>query len=126
MVRIDDDLIDEVMGELVKELTKMERSPYRRALQRILGFRPTAEALQNFANKSPDKWAQAVTMLAGLAGYEKGVNVTLTVRPVHQMTDAELLEENRKLTEELRAVGRGLGEGVGEVVLLPGKVSDGS
>src|SRR6266850_2588985 len=112
MVRIDEDINDEVMRELVKELTKTERAPFSRALQRILGFRPTAEALQKFADKSPDKWAQAVTMLAGLAGYEKGVNVTLTVRPVHQMTDAELLAENKRLAEELRAVGRGLGEGV--------------
>src|SRR2546427_7006229 len=96
MVRIDEDLIDEAIKSLEKELVKTERAPFRRALQRVLGFRPTAEALQKFADKSPDKWAQAVTMLAGLAGGEEGGEVVGTMRPVHQKTGAGVLGGERR------------------------------
>lgn len=114
-----------------KELKKQSREPFKRALQRVLGFAPTGKALEEFANKHPDRWAQAVTILAGLSGYEKGVNVTLNTRkPVEQMTDAELLEEYMRGQVALtvaRARGADEKEVAGEILppLPVGLVSEG-
>lgn len=120
-MRIDQDVVEEAVEMLERELRRTSRDPFKRALQRLLGFRPTAEALQAFANKSPDKWAAAVNALASLAGYEKGINVTLRMKPVEQMSDAELLAEYRQNQARVAALAQGLvtGEVVDAVVLPP-------
>lgn len=101
------DILAEELEKIAKELQKKERAPFARALERLLGFRPTADALQTFANKHPDRWALAVSTLASLAGYEKGVNIHVTHdKPVEQMTDVELLEERRKIDAALGISGR--------------------
>lgn len=99
---------DENVAELHRELKKQMREPFSRALQRILKFRPTADALQKFANKSPDRWAQAVAILANLAGYEKGINITVNNRKdVGAMTDSELLAEHYATGRLLQARAQG-------------------
>jgi hypothetical protein len=96
------DTVDEEIANLTKELKKQAREPFRRALERLLGFRPTEEALRSFSNKYPDKWAQAISILAGLSGYEKGFNITVRhQKPVEQMTDQELIEEQAKIDAQL-------------------------
>lgn len=111
------DLAGEAAEILEKELKRQVREPFKRALQRMLGFRPTAEALQNFANKSPDRWALAVSTLAGLAGYERGINVTVRVKEVGQMSDWELFEEmKRNQAEVAKVVALARGTVTGEVV----------
>lgn len=87
------DIASEEMNRLTNELRRQARDPFRRAIMRLLAYRPSAEALQNFANKYPDKWASAVNALAPLAGFEKGINVTLRLVPVDQMSDRDLLDE---------------------------------
>lgn len=102
---------EEVQKELTRELKKQMRVPFERALQRLLGFRPSAQALQNFANKSPDRWAQAVSIMAGLAGYEKGININITRKNVNDMSDSELLSEYRAAAGFIAARAQGaLGE----------------
>jgi hypothetical protein len=100
-------------AELRRELSRQMRKPFERALFRLLKFRPTAEALQAFANKSPDRWAQAIGILGNLAGYEKGINVTVNVKNINDMSDVELLEEYRRQVTQVAALARGT---VGEVV----------
>lgn len=108
------DIAAEAALILERELRKTAREPFKRALQRMLGFRPTAEALQAFANKSPDRWALAVSTLAGLAGYEKGININVRVKNVNDMSDMELLEEHRLAMAKVEALARGIR--TGEVV----------
>lgn len=97
------DIQAEAMELLEKELRKSAREPFKRALTRLLGFRPTAEALQKWADKSPDRWAQAIGIMANLAGYEKGINITVTAKPVAELSDSQLLEEYLKSEAALKA-----------------------
>lgn len=106
-----DDLPPETREQLQRELRKQSRDPFRRALTRLLATRPDYAALQAFANKHPDKWASAVAALAPLAGFEKGINVTLHVKPVEQMSDQELLEEYLQTQARVAALARGAVEG---------------
>lgn len=89
---------------LERELRRNIRDPFKRALGRMLQFRPTADALQAFADRAPDRWALAVSTLASVAGYERGINVTVTRKNVNEMSDAELLEEFRKNAREIGVV----------------------
>jgi hypothetical protein len=52
------------------------REPFRKKLSRFLCFSPSDEALQAHANKSPDRWSQAVTILARLSGITDKVDDT--------------------------------------------------
>ncbi len=123
MSKVNYEALDAAMAEsferLQVELKKQAREPFKRALQKVLGFPPTAERLQEFANKSPDRWAQAVSILAGLAGYEKGINVTVRTKPVDQLTDQELLEEVQKGLVAVAALARGKAGEVVDAEVLP-------
>lgn len=96
------DIATEAADLLAGELRRNMREPFKRALQRMLQFRPTEDALRKFAEKSPDRWALAVSTLAGLAGFEKGVTVNVRVKNVSEMSDRELLEE---LSRGVRDIG---------------------
>lgn len=113
------DMAAEAATLLEKELAKTSRDPFKRALQRLLGFRPTAQALQAFADKSPDRWAQAVAIFGALAGYERGINVTLNVQPVEHMTAGQLVEELRRTQGMLAAHAQGANGEVVDAVILP-------
>lgn len=78
-------------AQIETELNRMMRSPFRRMLADYLGFAPTTDALQKFANKSPDRWIQGAVMLAQLAGYSKEVHVVSeTTVNVSVMSDADI------------------------------------
>lgn len=87
----------ENLTSLADDLEAMSRAPFKRMLALILGVQPSRSALQKFANKSPDRWAQAVSILGGLAGYERGVEMQVNLFSVRQLSDAQLLAEATKL-----------------------------
>lgn len=86
-------------AEIEAELAALQRGPFRRILTDFLGFAPSAQALRNFANKHPDKWANALGIIAQLAGYKKEMHVEGTVNMVHAMSDAEIERRRRELRE---------------------------
>lgn len=113
------DIAAEGADILERELKRSVREPFKRALQRMLGFRPTAEALQAFANKSPDRWALAVSVLASLSGYEKGININVKMKNVNDMSDMELLEEQRRALAVVKVLARGATGEVVDAEILP-------
>lgn len=88
-LRLNADACDAIANKLLR----LDRGPFRDMLVELMGCAPEPAAMREFADKHPDKWAQAVTMMAGLAGFEKGVVVNLGVLNVGGMTDAQLIEE---------------------------------
>jgi len=88
--------------ELSHQIQALQREPFRDLLATMLECEPTKEALQEFANKSPDRWWQSVTMAMKSSGYqEKTVHEhNFNVR-IQNMSDAELLEQNKQLQNEL-------------------------
>lgn len=64
---------------------------------------PTEESIQDVANRSPDKWMQAVTMIAKLAGYSEQISLDHTHRhfvTLLECSDAELMERLTKALEK--------------------------
>lgn len=83
-------------AELVgRQLAAMSRQPFRDLLREMIGAAPTPEAIRRFADKYPDRWAQATSILAGLAGYERGI-VEVNVFHIKGLSDADLM---RRLDE---------------------------
>lgn len=80
-----------------KALTRYERVPFRKVLAGLLDCAPTPEAIRAFAEKSPDRWAQAVSIMAGLAGFDRGINPTINVYNVEGMSDAQLMARMAEL-----------------------------
>lgn len=109
----DEAVIRDAIKILEKDMQRFDRRSFRAALAEIMGCRPTPRAMWEFAQKHPDRWAQAATILGQLAGFERGVNVNINVRDVTQLPDSELLDEVRRLGIEVKALARGA---TGEVV----------
>jgi hypothetical protein len=70
----------------------------------LIGAAPEPEALTAFAQRYPDKWAQALSIMAGLAGYEKGL-VELNLFNIGSLPDAQLLARLASDEEELVRLG---------------------
>lgn len=88
----------------MRELTRHSRLPFRQILAELIGAKPSAADLQAFAAKYPDKWAQALTMMANLSGYEKGL-IELNVYNIGNMSDVQLLAELAAGEGELAKLG---------------------
>lgn len=105
---------------LERQLVRFDRGGFRKELARLLDIKPSNEALQEFADKYPDKWAQTLTMLAGLAGFHAKLEVAHTgdVDPT-LMTDVALLAEVRRLSGMLVGRARGAAGQVIEAEIIP-------
>ncbi len=66
----------EVLNKIQEQLSGFSREPFRKELSRFLCFSPSDEAIQAHSNKSCDRWAQAVTILARLSGITDKVEDT--------------------------------------------------
>ena len=67
------------------------REPFRELLE-ILKASPTSEEVAEVARRAPDRYVQAVTMLAKLGGYHEKMQVDHShiIMELGQLSDAEL------------------------------------
>jgi len=85
---------------ILSELQELRRGPFREALSECLGNRPTAEAWSALAEKSPDRWSQAIGTLARASGFRDQIEVDADVslgRRVSEMSDMEMLNRLAEL-----------------------------
>lgn len=85
------------LAKVSEQLEALDRAPFRAMLAEFLGVQPTKAALRRFANKSPDRWAQALAILGSLAGFTKDSTQINIFAGVRGLTDAELLREAQHL-----------------------------
>ncbi len=87
-------------------LRAYNRDPFIDVLERFLAGCPDYAAIKLFAQTYPDKWAHSLTAIARLAGYHDQLEVggTIDVR-IRKMSDSELLAEQIKLIQQLKAEG---------------------
>lgn len=99
-----------------RELEALYAAPFQRQLAAWLeaGDKLTLDDLATFARKSPDRFAQGLTLLARLAGYRQELQLTLPTLDVAQLSDAELIAEilTRRAQALLPAVVPGVGRGI--------------
>lgn len=92
--------------EVEDELAILSRGPFARVLADYLGFSPTPAALRRFADKSPDKWAGALAILADLSGYKKGVVEVNNIMMIGSMDDSALIKRVKELEQLMNAQTR--------------------
>jgi len=88
---------------ILADLQELRRGPFREALSECLGNRPTAEAWSALAEKSPDRWSQAIGTLARASGFRDQVEIDADVsigRKVDEMSDMEIIRRIEELNAE--------------------------
>jgi hypothetical protein len=104
MRRIDNDAVR-------AELDTLSRDPFRDVLGEILSNRPSPEALQNLAQRNPDRWGQLLAIVGRLSGFTEKLEVQANVTTsVNDMSDSELqlrleeLERTQPFPHPVKAV----------------------
>ena len=96
----------EVLDKIQEQLTGFSREPFRKELSRFLCFSPSDEAVQAHANKSPDRWSQAVAILGRLSGITDKVDDTsqspLSPHNIQNMSDMEKRKIVAKIESKLK------------------------
>lgn len=90
--------------QLAAHLRSLSREPFQDVLAMYLDSPPTEEAIQDVANRAPDKWMQAVMMISKLAGYTEQIDLQHTHRhfvALLELSDAELMERLVKALDNL-------------------------
>jgi hypothetical protein len=85
-------------SEVSRALQVRSREPLIGILGRLIEAQPTSDALAEFAEKEPRKWAQAVEVFARLAGYRKDQPDANFRDRVADMSDAEIDERLAQLS----------------------------
>jgi hypothetical protein len=71
-------------------MRKYNRSPFQDLMAVWLEQGPTAEEIRQFARKSPDKWATAISQMAKTAGFsERRENLNMSFN-VSELSDSQL------------------------------------
>lgn len=83
--------------DLAIELDSLSRGAFKRTLADFLLCSPTPEAIQKLAERSPDRWAQSLTMLASLAGFKKDTMEVNNLFLVGSLSDADLMKRLRQV-----------------------------
>lgn len=79
--------------EILAQLRQLAREPFQDVLARMLNCAPSDEAIKAQAEKFPDRWAQAVTIMGRLGGYTEKTETTHNYTfAIQQMSDAEIYQ----------------------------------
>ncbi len=90
----------EVLDKIQEQLSGFNREPFRKELARFLCFAPDDEAVQAHANKSPDRWSQAVAILGRLSGITDKVDDTSqSPYSPHKFQNLSMMEKRQMLAE---------------------------
>ena len=90
-------------------VSKLSREPFQEVLTHLLEAAPNREDVHAFAKRYPDRWAQAVAILARLGGYHDKLQIDATViLDVARMSDAELLQRHAEVEKELTDLETGV------------------
>ena len=88
----------EVLGKIQEQLSGFSREPFRKELSRFLCFSPSDEAVQAHANKSPDRWSQAVAILGRLSGITDKIDDS-SPHDLHRFKNLSMMEKRKMLAE---------------------------
>ena len=87
-----------------KQLALYSTTPFLDEVAYLMGFRPTPQALQEFADQHPDKWANCIAIFAKLAGYAENLNLNVDATlNVQSLSDSQL-EQRLEILRASRAL----------------------
>ncbi len=110
-------------NESAAALKAGSREPFLELLEVFLSASPTSEEIAEVARRAPDRFVQAVTMLAKLSGFHEKMRVDHThiVMELTQLSDAELMGRLQDSLEKL-----GIPVNAGDVIDLKSLPKNGS
>lgn len=86
---------------------RYSRQPFLDILAYLTGTIPDPVRLQEFANQYPDRWANACSTFAKLAGYSEKMEITGNIHlDVSVMGDAQLMQELEQVEKKLVELSR--------------------
>jgi len=86
---------------ILADLQELRRSPFKEVLRECLSNPPSGDAWAKQAEKSPDRWSQAVSILAKASGYasksevEGDISLNRKLDNLSDMEMHELIRQNR-------------------------------
>ena len=87
-------------------LEARSRKPFVDVLAQFMTAMPDPEAIKAFAERHPDRWAQAVAVFGRLAGFHDKLQVDTSIAvDVSRMSDAELIDQLAEFQVELANQG---------------------
>jgi hypothetical protein len=93
---------------IAQQLANLSRSPFRDQVLKFLINAPSDQAIAFLAEKNPDRWAQALAIVARLGGYNEKLEVEASVSmSINAMSDAELAAEIAALKPSLDGSSNG-------------------
>jgi hypothetical protein len=84
---------------LRREIDALSRNPFRTVLVDFLESSPSPGAIRKAAQKSPDRWTQALSIISKLAGFNEKLEIEGTVR-AERMSDSEIEQRIQQLIEQ--------------------------
>lgn len=89
-------------AKVADAINNLHRGPFRDLLATALSAEPTPQAIRKFATKYPDRWAQMLTMLAKLSGYNDKTEIDISIHmQVASLSDADLLARLAALEQRI-------------------------
>lgn len=93
-------------ADLRKKLRTYDRAPFSELLALFLENMPSEEAIHQFANRYPDRYASALSNIGSLAGFSSKTEQTHNVNVnVGQMSDSQIEDELRRRMQALAVDG---------------------
>ncbi len=91
--------------EIAGAISRLSREPFQEVLTLLLEAKPDREAVHQFAKRYPDRWAQAVAILARLGGFHDKLEVetNITVN-LSRLSDMELIQKLSETEDKLAAL----------------------
>ncbi len=93
-----------VKASVERAVATLARDPFEALLVNFIRAAPSQKAVKAFAEKYPDRWSQALTIMAKLRGYTERVEHDVTINimtRLHAMGDAELVARRDALLSQI-------------------------
>lgn len=89
-------------AKVAEAINNLQRGPFREILATALSADPTPQEIRKFAAKYPDRWAQMLTMLAKLSGYNDKIEIDISInRQISLLSDADLITRLAALEQRI-------------------------
>ena len=88
-------------AQITEHLQNFRRDPFQNELAKLLNNSPSPGSIQKFSNKSPDRWAQSIAIMAKIAGFHERLEVDVKFKPLSSLADSELRNMLQDLNKKL-------------------------
>lgn len=90
--------------EIRDKIEVLNTEPFKDALAMFIGCSPTQSSIREFANKHPDKWANAILNISKLAGYSGASTEINIYTQINNLSDADLQQQLLEVEDKMKII----------------------